>query len=136
MELRIVVQIGVHKCTKGFCTQKMTGAAARESLLQDHPGSHRLRSQLAAAPVVPVFAHAVGSYSTKLPKAECVPPLRRLALPRVSHYGEIALAGSRRLRSKLAAAPVLFAHAVVIVAGKCTSTTPTTLHIRQYIRHP
>ena len=42
--------------------------------------------------------------------------LEGLALPRASHSGEIALAGSRRLRSMLAAAPVLFTHAVVIVA--------------------
>ena len=39
--------------------------------------------------------------------------LKGLALPRASHSGEIALAGSSRLRSTLAAAPVLFAHAVV-----------------------
>jgi hypothetical protein len=36
-----------------------------------------------------------------------------LALPRVGHSGEIALAGSRRLHFTHAAAPVLFAHAVV-----------------------
>ena len=39
-----------------------------------------------------------------------------LALPRASHPGEIALSGSRRLRPVLAAAPVLFAHAIVTVA--------------------
>ena len=39
--------------------------------------------------------------------------LEELALPL---SGEIALAGSRRLRSTLAATPVLFAHAVVTVA--------------------
>ncbi len=38
--------------------------------------------------------------------------LKGLALPRASHFGEIALSGSRRLRSPLAPAPVLFAHAV------------------------
>ncbi len=42
--------------------------------------------------------------------------LKGLALLRASHSGKIALAGSRRLRFTLAAAPVLFAHAVVIVA--------------------
>ena len=36
-----------------------------------------------------------------------------LVLPRASHSGEIALSGSRRLRSTLAAVPVLFAHAAV-----------------------
>jgi hypothetical protein len=39
-----------------------------------------------------------------------------MELPHASHPGEIALAGSRRLRATLAAAPVLFAHAVVTVA--------------------
>ena len=43
-------------------------------------------------------------------KAKCV---HGLALPRVSHSGKIALAGSRCLRSTLVAVPVLFAHAVV-----------------------
>ena len=45
-----------------------------------------------------------------------------LALPRPSHFGEIALAGSRRQRSTLAAAPLLFAHAVITetsLAGAC-----------------
>jgi hypothetical protein len=45
--------------------------------------------------------------STTLPKAECVHALKGLALPRASHSGEIALAGSRRLRSAFASAPVL-----------------------------
>ncbi len=35
-------------------------------------------------------------------------------LPCASQSGEIALAGSRRMGSTLVAAPVLFAHAVVI----------------------
>lgn len=48
--------------------------------------------------------------------ADCVHALKGLALPRVSHSGEIALSGSRRLRSTLAAAPVLFARAVVTAA--------------------
>ncbi len=39
----------------------------------------------------------------------------------MSHTGEIALAGSRRMRSMLAAAPVLFAHAVVTVAKNASS---------------
>jgi large subunit ribosomal protein L20 len=42
--------------------------------------------------------------------------LKGLALPRASHSSEITLAGSRRLRSTLAAAPVFSAHAVVTVA--------------------
>ena len=45
-------------------------------------------------------------------QTECVRALKGLALPRVSHSGEIALAGSHRLHSTLAAVPVLFAHAV------------------------
>jgi hypothetical protein len=46
----------------------------------------------------------------------CVRAVKGLALPRASHPGEIALSGSRHLRSTLAVAPVLFAHAVVTVA--------------------
>ena len=38
---------------------------------------------------------------------------KELALPRASHSGEIALAGSRCRRSTLAVAPVLFAPGVV-----------------------
>ncbi len=49
--------------------------------------------------------------------------LKGLALPRASHSGEIALAGSRHLRSTLAAAPVLFAHAAITV-GKTSSSAP------------
>jgi hypothetical protein len=48
-----------------------------------------------------------------LSKAECVHARKRLAMLRVSHSGEIALAGLHRLRSTLAAAPVLFGHIVV-----------------------
>jgi hypothetical protein len=51
-----------------------------------------------------------GGYFTK---SKSVHTLKGLALPRPCQSGEIALAGSRRLRSTLAAAPVLFAHAVV-----------------------
>ncbi len=36
--------------------------------------------------------------------------LKGLALPRASHSGEIALTGSRRLRSAVVAGPVFFAH--------------------------
>ncbi len=54
-----------------------------------------------------------GFDSTKLLKLEGVRALKGLALPRASSSSESALAGSRRLRSTLAAAPVLFAHAVV-----------------------
>ncbi len=56
-----------------------------------------------------------------------------LALPRVSHSGEIALAGSRRLRSTLAVAPVLFAHAVVAKAKICRIISPIRAH--QYYKH-
>ncbi len=55
-------------------------------------------------------ASSTAGYSTKIATAVCVQARKGLALPRASHSGEIAL---RRLRSKLAAAPVLFAHAVV-----------------------
>ncbi len=41
-------------------------------------------------------------------KRMCVHALKGLALRRASHPGEIALAGSCRLHSTLAAAPVLF----------------------------
>ena len=54
-----------------------------------------------------------GGYSTYFTKSKSVHTLKGLALPRACHSGEIALAGSRHLRSTLAAAPVLFAHAVV-----------------------
>ncbi len=50
--------------------------------------------------------------------------LGRLALPRTSHSVGIALAGSRRLRSTLAAAPVILAHDFVAVAKlSCLCTT-------------
>jgi hypothetical protein len=67
----------------------------------------------------PVCDHAGcgwGADSTKRVKAKCVHALNGQALPRASHFGEIALADSGRLRSTLAAAPVLFAHAAVGVA--------------------
>ncbi len=48
---------------------------------------------------------------------------KELALPRTSH-GEIALAGSSRLRFTHAAAPVLFAHAVVTVAKTQVVSAP------------
>ena len=52
------------------------------------------------------------SETTKHAKTtECVRALKGLALPRASHYSEIALAGSRRLHSMLAATPFLLAHA-------------------------
>ncbi len=56
---------------------------------------------------------------------ECVHAPKNLALPRVIHSGEIALLGSRRLRSMLAAALVLFVLAVVIVSKNHTYATPT-----------
>ena len=49
-------------------------------------------------------------------KKECVRALEGLALLRASHYGEIALSGSRRLRATLAAMPIRFAQAVATVA--------------------
>jgi hypothetical protein len=49
-------------------------------------------------------------------RKQSVRMLKGLVLPRGSHSGEITLAGSRRLRFTLAAAPVLFAHAVVMKA--------------------
>ncbi len=77
----------------------------------------------------PVFKHTLlfrDADTTKLPKLECVHTLKGLALPRASHSGEIALAGSRRLRSTLAAAPVLFVHAAtlqkLILSIFCTHT--------------
>ncbi len=51
-----------------------------------------------------------------LTEAVCTHEHKGLVLRRASHSGEIALAGSHRLRSMLAAAPVLFAHAVATVA--------------------
>ncbi len=62
-------------------------------------------------------------------KAECVHTLKGLALPRASHSGKIALSGSRRLRSTLAAVPVLFAHDVVteIEIGRIIS--PSVLYV-------
>ena len=45
-------------------------------------------------------------------KAVCAHALKGLALPCASHSGELALAGSRHLRSKLAAAPVLSEYTV------------------------
>ena len=58
-------------------------------------------------------------------QAVCARALKGLALPRTGHSGEIAQSGSRHLRSMLAAAPVLFVHAVVTAARTRKSTTPT-----------
>jgi hypothetical protein len=41
---------------------------------------------------------------------------KELALPSVSHSGEIVLVGFRRLRATLAVAPVLYVHFVVTIA--------------------
>jgi hypothetical protein len=41
---------------------------------------------------------------------------KRTGTAAARNSGEVALAGSRRLRCTLAAAPVLFAHAIVTVA--------------------
>ena len=62
--------------------------------------------------IVPTF-HSRGSGYTQADKG--------LALPRLSHSGEIALSGSRSLRPTLAEAPVLFARAVVTEAKNRTS---------------
>ena len=56
--------------------------------------------------------------STELPKAVCVRALKGLVLPRASHSGKSTLAGPRRLRSTLAAAPVVFADTAVTEAKK------------------
>ncbi len=57
--------------------------------------------------------------------------MRSKDLPRAGHSVEIVLARLRRLRSTLAAAPVLFAHAVVTVciARARTSATPSWILI-------
>ena len=46
------------------------------------------------------------SINVLVAKAECGHALKGLALPCASHIGEIALEGSRRVRSTLAGAPV------------------------------
>ena len=46
-------------------------------------------------------------------KAECVHARKGRAPPRASNSSKIAMAGLRRLLSALAAAPVLFTHAIV-----------------------
>ena len=51
--------------------------------------------------------------------------LKGLELPCASHSGEIAQAGSRRLRPTLAAAPVRFAHAVVKEIKNSILISPT-----------
>jgi hypothetical protein len=52
-------------------------------------------------------ALARGGHSTYFTKSKSVHTLKGLALPRACHSGDITLAGSRRLHSTLAAAPVL-----------------------------
>jgi hypothetical protein len=70
-----------------------------------------------------------GADSTTEPKqAECVRTLKGRALPCTSHSGEIALAGLRRLRFTLAAAPVLFAHAVVTEMKTSTGSCSPVWH--------
>ncbi len=53
--------------------------------------------------------HPTGTDATKLPKHDRVYALYELALLHASRSCEITLSDSRRLRSTLAAAPVLFA---------------------------
>ncbi len=84
-------------------------------------GTRRLRCALAAASVL--FAHTCchnnntilikGGYSTYFTKSNSVHTLKGLAVPRAWDSGAIAQGGPPRLHSTLAAAPVLFAHAVV-----------------------
>ena len=57
--------------------------------------------QLVGVIILPIYSKAVRALA-----------LKGLALLRASQSGEIAMAGSRRLRATLAAAPVFFAHAV------------------------
>ena len=71
-----------------------------------------------------------GGYSTYFTKSKSVHTLKRLALPRACHSGGIALAGSRHLRSTLAAAPVLFAHAVVTEIKTSRIITPSLFEFR------
>ena len=73
-------------------------------------------------------------------QAECVRAVKGLALPRTSHSGEIALAGSRRLHNMLVAALVFFAHALVTEAENRTSAAhtahaPPLPHTHQYQQH-
>ena len=53
-----------------------------------------------------------------------------MALPRASRSGDIALAGSCRLRSMLAATPDLFAHAVAAVVKNWLFLQPLDLMAR------
>ncbi len=73
---------------------------------------------------ITLLVRARAADSTKYMKTERVHALKGLVLPRSSHYGEITLAGSRHLRSTLAAAPALFAHAVTTAAKNRASATP------------
>ena len=78
------------------------------------PGPPEAISSTVKMPSSPARAQVLGGgYSTYFTKSKSMHTLKGLALPRACHSGEIALAGSRHLRSTLAAAPVLFAHAVV-----------------------
>jgi hypothetical protein len=85
---------------------------ATKSRQRSHAGTIKIEGEATC------MAATKGASSTKLPKLEWVRAQKGLALPRASHPGEIALAGSRRLHSTLAAAPVLFAHDAVTVAEK------------------
>jgi hypothetical protein len=81
--------------------------------------ARRLRPTLAAAPVL--FGHAVVTVAKNgrilgvagVRRQSVCHALKGLALPRACHFDEIALSDSRRLRSTLVTAPVLFAHAAV-----------------------
>jgi hypothetical protein len=72
----------------------------------------------AAMEYVALYTHFVNG--SKCTHAECVRALKGLVLPRASHSGELALAGTRCLLPMLLAAPVLLAHAVVTVLQSCT----------------
>ncbi len=79
--------------------------------------------------------HHRGADSAKLLKLECVYAWKGLVLPRVSHSAEIALAGSRHLRSTFVAAPVLFAHAVVAVGKNLVVSAPLAHSSHVYHSH-
>jgi hypothetical protein len=62
-------------------------------------------------------------------KAECVNALKRLALSRASHSRKIALAGSHRLRSTLAAAPLFFTRAALTLITTSCLYTPNVCRV-------
>ncbi len=71
-----------------------------------------------------------GPDSATLSTTMCVHAHKGLAMPRARHYGELALAGSRRLRSRLAAGPDVFANAIVVVVSSASKTSSCITHHR------